>query len=96
MGRMSFVLSVLTWNHESNQVYKRYPKFFFSRKMKVSMWRSGKNISTHTCVSKAFVTALHTSRKYFSRYLGKRVAKDDCSVKAPALLSEAWKGSIFH
>ena len=51
--------------------------------------KRGRYITKHTCASKAFVTALHTSRRYFSRYLGKSVAKDDCSVNAPALLSEA-------
>jgi hypothetical protein len=50
----------------------------------------------HTCASRALVTALHTSRRYFSRYFGKRVAKDDSSVNAPALLSVVRKGSIFH
>lgn len=35
------------------------------------------------------MTALHTSRRYFSRYLGNSVAKDDSSEKAPALLSVA-------
>jgi hypothetical protein len=49
-----------------------------------------------TCVSRARVTALHTSRRYFSRYFGKRVAKDDSSVNVPPVLSVDWKGSIFH
>ena len=49
-----------------------------------------------TCDSRAFVTALHTSLKYFSRYFGNKVAKDDSSMKAPALLSSGLKGSIFH
>ena len=87
MGHMFSVLSGLTWNHELNQVYKRYPKFVKYNEhaqIEVDIY-----ITNHTCVSNAFVTALHTSRKYFSRYLGKRVAKDDCSVNAPALLSEA-------
>lgn len=49
-----------------------------------------------TCVSNARVTALQTSRRYFSRYLGKSVAKDDSSVNAPALLSVGWNASTFH
>ena len=50
----------------------------------------------HTWASRAFVTALQTSRKYFSRYLGKRVANEDSSVNVPPLLSSGLKGSIFH
>lgn len=49
-----------------------------------------------TCVSRAFVTALHTSRRYFSLYLGNRVAKEDSSVSVPPLLSDGVNGSIFH
>ena len=82
MGRMFFVLCVPTWNHESNQVCMQYPSLRISMQIKIRH-------NDHTCVSKALVTALHTSRRYFSRYLGKRVAKEDSSVKAPALLSEA-------
>jgi hypothetical protein len=40
--------------------------------------------------------APHTSRKYFSLYLGKRVAKDDSSVSGPPLLSSGLKGSTLH
>lgn len=47
-------------------------------------------------MSRAWVTALHTSRKYFSRYLGKRVANEDSSVNGPALLSSGLNWSIFH
>lgn len=35
------------------------------------------------------------SRRYCSRYLGKRMAKEDSSVKG-AIDSEGRKGSIFH
>ena len=37
----------------------------------------------------------HAERRYISRYLGKRVAKDDSSVKVPAALSAAVKASIY-
>lgn len=57
---------------------------------------SGKRISEHTCVSRDRVTALQTSLRYFSRYFGKRVAKDDSSVNVPPLLSVGGKGSTFH
>jgi hypothetical protein len=50
----------------------------------------------HTCVSSARVTADHTSRRYFSRYLGKRVANEDSSVNVPPLLSSGLNGSTFH
>jgi hypothetical protein len=40
------------------------------------------NDNKHT--SKAFVTIGHTSRKYFSRYFGKRVANDDSSKSGPS------------
>lgn len=36
----------------------------------------------------------HDSLRYTSRYLGKRVAKEDSSVKVPAALSAGVKGSI--
>lgn len=49
-----------------------------------------------TCESNERVTALHTSRRYFSRYFGKRVANDDSSVNVPPLLSTALNSSIFH
>jgi hypothetical protein len=42
------------------------------------------------------VTAPHASRRYFSRYLGKSVAKDDSSRKVPPLLSASMNLSIFH
>jgi hypothetical protein len=42
------------------------------------------------------VTALHASRRYFSRYLGNRVAYDDSSRKVPPLLSASVNLSIFH
>lgn len=42
------------------------------------------------------MTALHASRKYFSRYFGNRVAKEDSSVNVPPLLSAAVNGSTFH
>lgn len=38
----------------------------------------------------------HDSRRYCSRYLGKRMANDDSSRKGPALLSAEVKGSIFQ
>lgn len=49
-----------------------------------------------TCDSNARVTALHTSRRYFSLYFGKRVANDDSSVNVPPLLSTGLNSSIFH
>ena len=42
------------------------------------------------------VTRGHASFKYSSLYFGKRVAKLDSSVKGPAVLSAAVKGSCFH
>jgi len=36
------------------------------------------------------------SRRYTSRYLGKRVAKEDSSVKVPPALSVGVKGSIWE
>mmetsp|Transcript_21641 Transcript_21641/g.60154 ORF Transcript_21641/g.60154 Transcript_21641/m.60154 type:complete len:217 (-) Transcript_21641:275-925(-) len=39
------------------------------------------------CSLRARVTAGHTSRKYFARYLGKRVAKELSSSREPPLLS---------
>jgi hypothetical protein len=38
----------------------------------------------------------HDSRRYVSRYLGKRMAKEDSSRKGPALLSSAVNASIFQ
>lgn len=35
------------------------------------------------CLSREAVTRGQTSRKYFSRYLGKRVAKEDSSRRRP-------------
>ena len=55
-----------------------------------------RNLRAHTCASRALVTALHTSLRYFSRYFGKSVANEDSSVNGPALLSVERKGSIFH
>lgn len=49
-----------------------------------------------TCDSRAFVTALQTSLRYFSRYFGKSVANEDSSSRTPPLLSVAANGSIFH
>lgn len=46
--------------------------------------------------SRALVTALQASLRYFSRYFGKSVANEDSSAKVPPLLSAAVKGSTFH
>lgn len=47
------------------------------------------------CVSRNLVMSPQVSRRYCSRYLGKRMAKEDSSVKG-AIDSEGRKGSIFH
>ena len=46
--------------------------------------------------SKAFVTAPHASRRYFSRYFGKSVAKEDSSRNVPPLLSASANLSTLH
>lgn len=48
-----------------------------------------------TCFSRAFVTIGHTSLKYFSRYLGNSVAKDDSSANGP-VMSSGLNSSIFQ
>ena len=42
------------------------------------------------------MTRGHASLRYSSLYFGKRVAKLDSSVKAPAELSAGVNGSCFH
>lgn len=67
------------------------------RKVLAGVCSGGRGLgSVRTCVSRDVLTAPQTSRRYFSRYLGKSVAKDDSSVNAPATLSVDVKGSIFH
>ena len=47
------------------------------------------------CFSSARVIRGHASRRYTSRYLGKRVAKEDSSLNGPDGLSAGVKGSIW-
>ena len=49
----------------------------------------------YTCFSRAFVARGQILRRYCSRYFGKRVAKEDSSVKG-FTLSSFVKGSTFH
>ena len=46
------------------------------------------------CVASVRVMRGHASLRYISRYLGNKVAKDDSSVKVPALLSSGVNVSI--
>ena len=48
------------------------------------------------CFSRALVIMGHACLRYTSRYLGKRVAKDDSSAKVPPALSVGLNSSIFR
>jgi hypothetical protein len=90
---MFFWSCAQTWNRGLSQEYKQRPGII-RRSLRLNMNEVLE--LGHTCVSKDRVTALQTSRRYFSRYFGKRVANDDSSVNVPPLLSVGWKASTFH
>ena len=98
MGRMFFLLYERTLNHEQDRGCMQLPEVLLEviRSLHKGKGDGIMQKTKRTCASKAFVTALHTSRRYFSRYFGKRVAKDDSSFNGPALLSSGLKGSTFH
>ena len=73
---MSYASSVLTLNHEPSQADMQYP---IEGSLSVNI-QQATGLHILTCGSKAFVTALHASRKYFSRYFGNRVARRDETV----------------
>ena len=52
-------------------------------------------VEIHTCFSSAILRRGQLFRRYCSRYFGKRVAKENSSVKEFALSSFV-KGSTFH
>jgi hypothetical protein len=88
---MFFELFERTWIRGLSRGYMLCPASSRSLYVRINTYKV-----RPTCVSRARVTALQTSRRYFSRYFGNRVAKDDSSVKVPALLSSGLKGSTFH